>query len=310
MKRIQYIDIAKGIGIMLVVIGHSHIEYGHYLIYMFHMPLFFYLSGIFYKQTSVCSSIKGKAKKLLVPFAIFLVVLMLFNIFDKNWGGRIVLKPPHLRGSVGPLWFLIALFIVSVGYNFLSTISKNKILLITIAISFFLGYLPDRIGWANYFYLFSSCSVGVFYCLGDLYGRRKTIDKKISSATLTILCGILFCLIYLIGYKMMHLRISDLFNNCHSENYIIWILGSLSGIGMIVGLSKTIEGNNFVANTFAYLGERSLYIFAFHLPVITVMHNIISKSTLFTETMIIVIAICMGCLCGTLFKKLLPGFFQ
>ena len=49
------VTIAKGIGIILMVLGHSIGEYGDYLtpvrsfIYMFHMPLFFILSGFFYK---------------------------------------------------------------------------------------------------------------------------------------------------------------------------------------------------------------------------------------------------------------------
>ena len=45
-NRNLLVDVAKGIGIVLVVLGHSGIEFGHYLIYMFHMPLFFFLSGM------------------------------------------------------------------------------------------------------------------------------------------------------------------------------------------------------------------------------------------------------------------------
>lgn len=41
-NRNLLVDVAKGIGIVLVVLGHSGIEFGHYLIYMFHMPLFFF----------------------------------------------------------------------------------------------------------------------------------------------------------------------------------------------------------------------------------------------------------------------------
>lgn len=41
-NRNLLVDVAKGIGLVLVVLGHSGIEFGHYLIYMFHMPLFFF----------------------------------------------------------------------------------------------------------------------------------------------------------------------------------------------------------------------------------------------------------------------------
>jgi fucose 4-O-acetylase-like acetyltransferase len=52
-KRVAYIDIAKGIGIILVVMGHNDFAlispFAHKLIYSFHMPMFFFMSGMFFK---------------------------------------------------------------------------------------------------------------------------------------------------------------------------------------------------------------------------------------------------------------------
>lgn len=51
MERIKDIDIAKGIGILLVIIGHSFPEsYIQRLCYCFHMPLFFFISGLCYNH--------------------------------------------------------------------------------------------------------------------------------------------------------------------------------------------------------------------------------------------------------------------
>ena len=51
-KRVGYIDIAKGIGIILVVMGHNDFAlispFAHKLIYSFHMPMFFFMSGLFW----------------------------------------------------------------------------------------------------------------------------------------------------------------------------------------------------------------------------------------------------------------------
>lgn len=51
-KRLEYIDIVKGIGIFLMVLGHSYSEDNASLIikwlYSFHMPLFFIVSGVLY----------------------------------------------------------------------------------------------------------------------------------------------------------------------------------------------------------------------------------------------------------------------
>ncbi len=53
-KRIEWIDTAKGIGIVLVVVGHTSFvpKAMINLIFAFHMPLFFFLSGCVYKKKS------------------------------------------------------------------------------------------------------------------------------------------------------------------------------------------------------------------------------------------------------------------
>lgn len=82
MKRLEYIDYAKGIAILLVVIGHL-LQYNlsgtsskglFDMIYSFHMPLFMFLSGyvasfsIERHVASKCDFIKNKARSLLFPF--------------------------------------------------------------------------------------------------------------------------------------------------------------------------------------------------------------------------------------------------
>ncbi|HEM4571297.1 TPA: acyltransferase family protein [Streptococcus suis] len=43
--RIQWIDNLKGIGILLVVLGHTSFPFKNYIFWI-HMPLFFVLTGI------------------------------------------------------------------------------------------------------------------------------------------------------------------------------------------------------------------------------------------------------------------------
>ena len=46
------VSFAKGIGIMLMVLGHTFFSaYGYAFIYMFHMPLFFFVSGYCFKRS-------------------------------------------------------------------------------------------------------------------------------------------------------------------------------------------------------------------------------------------------------------------
>ena len=70
-KRILYIDLLKGLGIMAMVLCHVGTNgYVRHLIYGFHMPLFFFVSGVFYKrkEQTFLSMILNKAKVLLVPY--------------------------------------------------------------------------------------------------------------------------------------------------------------------------------------------------------------------------------------------------
>ena len=53
--RYRFVDIARGIAIMLVVLGHSFSSAAcpmNKMILGFHMPLFFFLSGVFAKCVS------------------------------------------------------------------------------------------------------------------------------------------------------------------------------------------------------------------------------------------------------------------
>ena len=65
-NRIKWVDIAKGIGIILVIVGHTiALEYSA-PIYTFHMPLFFFLSGLFLNtDVKLEAFIKKKAKSIL-----------------------------------------------------------------------------------------------------------------------------------------------------------------------------------------------------------------------------------------------------
>ncbi len=85
-KRLDFIDIAKGIGIILVVTGHLlPVAAGlHVLIYSFHMPLFFFLSGFFLGQDQNCVSCReaiGKQGKLWLKYIGYSAVFILFDLF-------------------------------------------------------------------------------------------------------------------------------------------------------------------------------------------------------------------------------------
>ena len=80
-QRIEYIDLAKGFCILLVVLSHILAFYRTSLPYdsvlkCFRMPLYFFLSGVFFKQyENFLGFFKRKINKLLIPFLFFFVTL-------------------------------------------------------------------------------------------------------------------------------------------------------------------------------------------------------------------------------------------
>ena len=93
-KRNPYIDALKGLAITFVVWGHTiqcmgidPTAYSNYIgkfIYLFHMPLFFFLSGYVSQGVMIRKFIplvKSRLKTLFYPMCIWCGVLFLFNAF-------------------------------------------------------------------------------------------------------------------------------------------------------------------------------------------------------------------------------------
>lgn len=61
-KRIEWLDVIKALGIMLVYFGHAHVP-GNRYIYMFHMPMFFIISGFCWNEEKNRSMCKQSSKE-------------------------------------------------------------------------------------------------------------------------------------------------------------------------------------------------------------------------------------------------------
>lgn len=122
--RIEWLDIAKGIGILLVVLGHClNIDQAPFqVIFVFHMPLFMILSGYLYTdQDPLPALLQKKAKSLLVPFAFYFFLGLAVTLILPWWrekltwqgiGGDLWLADPNAVHN-SSIWFLAALFFVT-----------------------------------------------------------------------------------------------------------------------------------------------------------------------------------------------------
>lgn len=156
-KRIDYIDIAKGLGMMTIVWGHiMYAGISNAIVYAFHIPLYFFLSGLVFSRERYASFgefIAKRVKGLLFPYLIFsFLTWALWAAFAYMSHTQVVsywmplLQTFIAQGSDGylvhnvPLWFVTCLFVVEVVYYFLSQLKDWVNILFCIALAV-LGYV-------------------------------------------------------------------------------------------------------------------------------------------------------------------------
>lgn len=146
-ERIVWIDWAKSVGMFLVILGHCHIreneQFVTQFIYSFHMPFFFFLSGLLCKRELSIQSIKKDIIFLIIPYITYGIIhLLCIFRFDIDYiVGYIISLFVGMDISIGPIWFLPALFICKQLYLF---VRKTKVLKKWIYYSFLiLSFFPS-----------------------------------------------------------------------------------------------------------------------------------------------------------------------
>ncbi len=192
-KRVKYIDIAKGIGILLVVLGHNDMNAYHPIlhrfVYAFHMALFFFLSGIFFNpERSFKTLFKKRFNGLIKPliFAILLIygISVFFGKMSFATAGGRLLKSLYMTGPYlnwVQLWFLPILFLINIYayffYKFTKPISKNWIRWIILFITLWIGTLLLPYTWPLEI---------------ELLGKSLTLHGAPASLDLVLVAGFYF----------------------------------------------------------------------------------------------------------------------
>ena len=264
--RLQYIDIAKGIAILAVIIGHAAIRltglsHGAATIvavcFTFHMPLFFLLSGYFLHYERPFNW-KKEAKRLVVPYIVAALVIVIlealttFFLRDQpqgmslrryvaEWLNAAVFGAASLTGKelwpqvfrIGAIWFLLALF------------------------------------WAR---LFVTCSCktrysGIFVLILALAGSasaRYIYLPYLRSHKLVLIPALLIWLYAILHYTGFGMGTADF--GATPLDIARNLIGSLGGMVSIVIISMYIEQlGHWVAPHLAEIGRISLLILVVHI---------------------------------------------
>lgn len=261
--RLQYIDIAKGIGIFLVVLGHVY--RGNAVqnwLYSFHMPLFFFISGWLYDGKNFfidgyCVFIIKKARKFLLPYIVFLFVNFVYwAIVERNFRAF----------DQGPLWFLPVLLIVECCAVFPIEWAKNHK---NRTAFFFLILLFGLICIGGNFIAYDSSADWIVRCFNGIVWYYAGFSlKEYSKGWVESLSHHKYGGLYVLGFFLLNVLSGsingrvDMYMN-RFNNVFLYVFAAFSGIFFCIGIATMIEKNRILT----YYGKYSLVIMCTHEPI-------------------------------------------
>ncbi|MCD7847499.1 MAG: acyltransferase family protein [Oscillospiraceae bacterium] len=210
--RLVWLDVLKGIGIILVVLGHVYKNAVFYnFVYAFHMPLFFFAAGWLYKEKPILSYIKHRFYTVMVPYFSFGAVTLIywqlieqrFRSSDMSFLQAVV---GILRGEFATLdfnvhlWFLPCFFLTVVIYNILrNLVGKKRTYVIVVFLS--VVYLIDaytQVGLPSLLWgLDCVFKYIAFYALGN-WMSEKEVEARVESGNKTRLVAIATALLVIV----------------------------------------------------------------------------------------------------------------
>lgn len=283
-KRIGYIDMAKGLAIVLVIVGHSSFvpNNAKLLLYSFHIPLFFFLSGFTLnvrKYETFSGYCLNKVKSLVIPFFLLNSFVFLFQLFvmypDQVLSFDILHFIKQLLISdrlhiYFQLWFLNVMFLAHVFIYFILKRRWNVGQWIMIFFSLFvLVYLGQKIYEKEYYLIWNIDLVPVamiFILLGVWTKNHLHRLEKYFSAYFLPVGGILTVLVGGVNYRLSGNQIVDLYYQ-QIGNHFLFYLAAISGIWSVLIFFKTIPESSILKS----IGQKTLIYYGVHSPIVLVL---------------------------------------
>lgn len=292
-KRLDYLDMARGIGIILVAVAHSQYcaESVRTVITAYLMPLFFVVSGIVAftigeEKRSMRDILKRKARGLLVPYVIFSAIYL--AIYGGYYYGKMhvgtwdqiegYLIQTFGLGGMSVLWFLTALFFSEIAFLFLlKKCGKQKVIAVLVSVvlvaaatvihPYFLTRFPQTtiplrlVFELLYTWLRSMLGVGFLmlgYCLAPLFER---LDQVVTDTSRRVAL-VVFCMLGLVltGWLSLYNGHVDMRYMAFNRTWLYYlntVLGS-TFLLLFCKYGKNVRG-------LCYLGANSLIIMLTHL---------------------------------------------
>lgn len=287
-KRIDFVDLTKGICIILVVMAHIGGAFNQLdrnsMLSCFRMPLYFFISGVFFKSyEGLLGFVVRKINKLIIPFlffylSAFLLKYIVWKIFPGafqlpvSWSELLAVFHGHdLIRFNPPIWFLIALFNCNILFYFIHFL-RDKHLPAMFALTLLIGCTGFYLGKMNItipFYIDIAMTALPFYVAGFWIRRYNfflfpshRFDKFIPVFVIVALI-IMYFTATTLGMR----------TNNYSGNIFQVYIAAFAGIFMIMLLCKKVKKLKVVS----YLGRYSIITLSIHGPILHFMGPVAAR---------------------------------
>ncbi len=215
LPRLEIVDCMQGIAMTLVVVGHHLFPimpewYGglHYYIYLFHMPLFIFLSGFLmgyaYKagERATAPLVKSKLKKFLSGYISVGLLCVLLNLPHTGMAGvpkqllMLLISPKESESTF--LWYIYLLMIYYPLYLGILRNMRSKALLVVLSVSLVLQNIGISVSYflLDYFFRFTP------YFLAGILVSRHCVKMNTKVEAALCVCSLLFILLSLFHFKV------------------------------------------------------------------------------------------------------------
>lgn len=289
-ERNPEIDLFRGLGILLVVLGHTAglPEEVHRYVYSFHMPAFFFLSGYLFQvdkaQRSPGSFANGKFQRLIIPawcmgavcalgFVAKLLLhrLTLTAFLGLAWGTAVGFPRADGNFLSTPLWFLFCLFSLETAAACLARVIGKAMVpvLMVIGIAGIAGaahlpFIPFDLDIAT--------SAAFFFAIGHIVRRRRWFDFHENGSTLRrVILSVSVAMVWavLVNRSGDALNMSDSIYGSTPVKLTLDVAAALAGTLMLGHLCVALPDSRFLR----WLGTHTLPILGFNYLVnATVVH--------------------------------------
>lgn len=277
-KRLAWMDYAKGIAIAMVAFRHvtigielSGLPIDPFVFEVidnagltFRMPLFFLLSGIFFRMSVGKRSQGGyvlhKAKTILYPYLIWAFIITTLQILMSSHTNANADWHSYLDIFIHPWghwWFLVALFNISVLYLALYVFTQGRHLLL-LAVGLGMYYLAPQV--QDFSILYHVLRLFIFFVAGDLISK-PILDKQNEAVLASGKLLLLFLLLAVAGEWV-------LFQPAWRTNITLLLLFAVTGSCFTIWLSYRLAAQKHkYLGCIRTVGQHSLYVYLLHAPV-------------------------------------------